>query len=1046
MTCPGPERLREFADGDLDEATTEAIARHLDGCVECRRHVESEPSQVAWGEQIHSLAVEQERATVDVSVPAARLNELLTDYEVLAEIGRGGMGIVYRARQVKLNRVVALKVLPALLAAVRPDAIARFRREAELAARLKHNNIIAVYDFGEVEGTLYYAMELIEGRPLSGIVSEIASTRAIDVVVGPAGSNGSSAEARVPMEAAVADGRTTTVRIGASSQHDRAYFRRVADWTADVGEALHYAHEQGVIHRDIKPSNLLLSREGRLMISDFGLAHGPTAQSITASRSIVGTLRYMSPEQLDDAGEAIDRRADVYGLGATLYELLAFQPMFAGRDDRDVLSAVLNNEPPPPRRFVRQVPRELETICLKALEKDRNARYATAKDMADDLRRWLLGVPILAQRPTLAVRAIKLVRRKRGAAILTAGLVGVSVLCGVTYAAYVLSSREANEAKVVAAERGQALAESDEALADQRGRRLFDAGRLADALKLIDETLVSYPTAPALLRTRARVLTYLDRDREALPILIGLTQRDPNDCDAHYQICTILMDRKARKYQRYSTPQSSKRTLPVAERRHLVKVHEAAVHRLKPQSAQSSFLRGLRETDARRAIELFSNALRADPGCVEALAERIHCLDAIGDYSNMLLDAERAVALRPGWATASDLRASALYSSGRFQDAEQEYSRAIEKEPREASYWQSRGLVRTSLGRHAEAVADASKAVEFDGHLTYAFACRARAYAGLGQIENALDDLRQALMIDPSDIELYLQRVTILLRAGKTDAAVEDCNRIIALKPDEPRAYSSLGAAFALKKRYGEAVAALSESIRLDSTDPSAHRNRGFALTRLGRYQDAAADYTGAITLDPGVPGDLVNRGRLRVRTQDYEGAVRDYSALIARDGTQDLYRALRGMAFELGGAAQFARSDYAAVSETEGLVAAYARLWMYLLRRESGERAAAPTFPPAQRISSPDAVWVQRLFAFFAGEDSAEWILEAAQSDAQRAEAHYYIGMQHLLAGRAADARKAFESCLALKQDDVFESDFARARLAQLDSKTVVERAGNDK
>lgn len=166
------------------EAQTEELAAHLDGCAACRQVAEAVAKQADLEHDLNRAADVQAKTHVDVSVPLARLNELLSDYEVLGEIGRGGMGIVYRARQLKLNRVVALKVLPALLGVVRPDAIARFRREAELAAALEHTNIIGVYDFGEVDGTLYYAMQLIEGRSLRDILREINDTGAIDVVLG----------------------------------------------------------------------------------------------------------------------------------------------------------------------------------------------------------------------------------------------------------------------------------------------------------------------------------------------------------------------------------------------------------------------------------------------------------------------------------------------------------------------------------------------------------------------------------------------------------------------------------------------------------------------------------------------------------------------------------------------------------------------------------------------------------------------------------------------------------------------------------------------
>ena len=407
---------------DGEEAWAELVA-HLDACEACRHKAQAGAAGAGLADDLHWAHDVRGQVSVDVNVPLERLNALLTDYEITEEIGRGGMGIVFRARHRELDRTVALKVLPALLGVVRPDAIARFRREAALAARLLHTNIIPVFDFGQVDGTLYYTMPLIEGRSLRQILREITETGGIDVVIGeapPKSEVGSGKSEVVPRSSSLKPQASSLplTRLGSPSSTDKAYYRRVAEWIADVAEALDYAHDQGVIHRDVKPSNLLLAADGRLMISDFGLARGVGGETVTATRSLLGTVRYMSPEQADDSQGPLDRRTDVYGLGATMYELLAFRPMFAAADDREVLNQVLNKEPLPPRRFVRQVPRELETICLKAVEKDRDGRYGSAKALGDDLRRWLLDLPIWAKRPSLPARTMKFVRRRKVPAVL----------------------------------------------------------------------------------------------------------------------------------------------------------------------------------------------------------------------------------------------------------------------------------------------------------------------------------------------------------------------------------------------------------------------------------------------------------------------------------------------------------------------------------------------------------------------------------------------------------------------------------------------------
>jgi len=357
LACPGAERLDAFVKGQLCEAETEVVAAHLDACDDCWRRVQSNPTEAAMDDDLRWASRLQAETQVDINVPLARLSEHLPDYEIVGEIGRGGMGIVYKAYHPRLDRMVALKVLPALLGAVRPDAISRFRREAALAARLKHNNIIAVYDCGEIDGTLYYTMELVEGPSLRDVLQEIKETGAIDVVVGePTTETSKSRNVKTSKEGEAVSSQPTAIsqkhgdpsvpssqsairhpkpkmamtQVGSSTVADRSYYRRVATWMAEVAEALDYAHGRGVIHRDVKPSNLLLSADGRIMISDFGLARGSGVETLTATRSLMGTCRYMSPEQVDESRGPIDARTDVYALGATMYELLAFRPMFAG--------------------------------------------------------------------------------------------------------------------------------------------------------------------------------------------------------------------------------------------------------------------------------------------------------------------------------------------------------------------------------------------------------------------------------------------------------------------------------------------------------------------------------------------------------------------------------------------------------------------------------------------------------------------------------------------------------------------------------------------
>ncbi|MFI5458601.1 MAG: protein kinase [Isosphaerales bacterium] len=303
----------------------------------------------------------------------------LGDYRVLHIVGRGGMGIVYEAIQVSLNRRVALKVLP-FAAALDPHQLRRFQTEAQAAAQLHHTNIVPVFAVGCERGVHFYAMQFIEGRTLAVLIQERRN------VSEPArGSNRPSS--------------------------DREYVRSVARLGIQAAEALDHAHHQGIIHRDIKPANLLVDVHGNLWITDFGLARFLNESGMTLTGDLIGTLRYMSPEQALAKRLILDHRTDIYSLGATLYELLTLHPVVDGRDRQEVLRRIADEESIPPRRIDPTIPRDLETILLKALAKEPEARYATARDLADDLRRFLEHRPIKAQRPNLLERATKWARR-----------------------------------------------------------------------------------------------------------------------------------------------------------------------------------------------------------------------------------------------------------------------------------------------------------------------------------------------------------------------------------------------------------------------------------------------------------------------------------------------------------------------------------------------------------------------------------------------------------------------------------------------------------
>jgi WD40 repeat protein/serine/threonine protein kinase len=464
MPCPDRNYLKRFLAVELDAANSGAVAAHVEDCPACQAFLESlageqgdaglgltrtfpdepEPSEEFLERLRHSLArpecqggaASNEPRWADASdalprsksgagsVRAVSLDlPTLPGYEVISELGRGGMGVVYRARQLGLNRIVAVKMILAVGSATLKDH-ARFRAEAEAAARLQHPNIVQVHDFGYHQGRPYFTMELVEGRALADLSSG------------------------QPLPSALA-----------------------ARLLEPVARGVHCAHEQGVVHRDLKPSNILLANGGAGQstqtlvpkITDFGLARRLGDLRLTTQGMILGTPGYMPPEQAVAGGEAAGPAADIYALGTILYELLTGRPPFLSESAEITLARVASEDPVPPRRLQPRVPRDVETICLRCLQKEPNRRYSTALDLAEDLRRFLASEPIIARPPSVIYRWARFSRRNK-ALVISASAACVSFVLGtvlsVLFALGELQQRHQAEANADRADAATAEAQS----------------------------------------------------------------------------------------------------------------------------------------------------------------------------------------------------------------------------------------------------------------------------------------------------------------------------------------------------------------------------------------------------------------------------------------------------------------------------------------------------------------------------------------------------------------------------------------------------------
>jgi eukaryotic-like serine/threonine-protein kinase len=405
----------------------ELLAKHPEDAVELRGYL-------SGLNLFHVVAVAPGQAlgsgdALSAGVPPAL--QTIGDYRLVREIGRGGMGVVYEAWQVSLRRRVALKVLP-FTSAHDAKHIGRFKNEAQAAAQVQHPNIVPVFAIGEENGVHFYVMQLIEGQSLTSLLGALRTGG--DASCGSTAPNNgltyNSQRAGSHYESTAPHNNDTSLPMRASETAD--HIRVVARLGIQAAEALHAAHEYGIVHRDVKPSNLLLDDQGKLWVTDFGLARCREDQGLTQTGDVLGTMRYMSPEQALGRAALVDQRTDVYSLGVTMYELATLNHPADQLSNAQLYFDRNRSSTKPLQHWNRHIPHDFQTIVLKCMAEMPHERYGSAKELADDLERFLDGRPILASPPSWWTRAGKWAKRRRGvvyaaAAVLLVALVGTVV-------------------------------------------------------------------------------------------------------------------------------------------------------------------------------------------------------------------------------------------------------------------------------------------------------------------------------------------------------------------------------------------------------------------------------------------------------------------------------------------------------------------------------------------------------------------------------------------------------------------------------------------
>ncbi len=652
--------------------------------------------------------------------------------------------------------------------------------------------------------------------------------------------------------------------LSAGSGRGREHFRRMAEWALQAAEALDCAHQAGVVHRDIKPGNLLLDGSGRLWVTDFGLAHVQQGEaSLTATGDLVGTLRYMSPEQALAKRVPIDHRTDVYSLGASLYELLTLRPAFTGSDRQELLRQIAFEEPMRPRRIDKAIPAELETIVLKALEKNPADRYGTAQELADDLRRWLDDKPIRARRPSLAQRMRKWARRHKPLVAATGVLLMALLLLG--SAGLWWQQRQ--------------WAQTERAVAGylQHAELLEQQGRWDEASQVLARAEERLGAAGGWQHLRLRVRQLRDDadwvaelDEAYLKVLdIGASgklnfagsDQAYRDAFAHHGLDLEVLDPK----------EAAARIRASAVRARLVEAIDVWAYRRKR----------LHTDDGERLLDIARRA-DDDPWRQQLRDPALHkdraALERLAGENGILAQPPASLALLSG----------ALVAAGAQPAAEQLLRRALTRHPDAAVLNFDLALLLSPVG-----VKRSERKEEGIGFVRAALALRPRSHVLYYQLGLALHDqekyaeaaevYRMAITLRPDDPWPYTALGNTLVGLNRLAEAEEAHRKAIALQPNYVSAYVNLSLVLHGEKKFPEMVQAARKAVDLQPDLAEAHMNLGSGLQELGRLAEAEAEYHAALVLKPDLPEPHIGLGEILIARGKWVEAEDEYRKVLAR-------------------------------------------------------------------------------------------------------------------------------------------------------------------
>ncbi|HEY3226743.1 MAG TPA: tetratricopeptide repeat protein, partial [Planctomycetota bacterium] len=628
------------------------------------------------------------------------------------KLGAGGMGEVWKALDTELNRWVALKFLKD----EDPAVVARFQREARTAASLSHPNIASIHEVGEAEGRHYIAMQYVPGRTMATFPKK---------------------------------DRRLIVRL----------FR-------DAARAVDHAHRHGIIHRDLKPENLMVEeREDgwSVVVLDFGLARAiEGGEKLSQSGEVYGTAPYMSPEQA--RGDHLDERADVYALGATMYDVLTGKPPFEAGNLLEVIRKVGNDEPVRPRKINPRIHRDLETIILKCLEKDRERRYANARELAEDLERFLNSDPIVARPPSTLYRLrMRLGKRKAVVATAAAGLVGILVVAALILGGHDKLAEARAEAGTHVELARLKIDQIDQLMkVDEDRNREIDM--LTSAVRAeLTEALRICPEHEEACFEMGRVFALRGRTDKALEFFARSITLAPRQAKAYLGRAALNLDTyeelrhiTGRGHVRQESEPSKKVLAQLTEDLKKVRALSSDVPQLKYADGMILFAGG-RYADAAARLGEYVDLAPADP---DGWLWRGHAQGHANAFAEAVESLTRALKLRPRLANAYVLRGNALYDLGRYDESIADQTRALDLDPKDAVAYLNRGNAKHMKGLHDEAIADMTKAIELRPKFSGAYNSRGNAKGVKGLYDESIADLTKAIELDPKDDNAHYNRGT----------------------------------------------------------------------------------------------------------------------------------------------------------------------------------------------------------------------------------------------------------------------------------------------